>query len=204
MKTHMSKSPVDLSKFEPRFGNQFGSNRLFYNPRGFWYSCGESWIRHMLKKEQYASYYFYQLDTSKLNICHIKTLADLDAFNKRYFNKEANDLAHIIDWIRVKEDYDGLEICPFITGKYSELFKEIHDTLSFDEKDKISNLLFRDAEELREEDFKVLPKKLRTEFKTLLADNPKYIHRMWCIGWEVASGVIWKNYSKLSLKPLTL
>jgi hypothetical protein len=204
VKIHMSTRPVDLSHFEPRHGNQFRLNRLFYNPRGFWYSCGDSWVRHMLTSEKdYSAYHFYSLDTSRLRICQIKTLADLDAFNRKYHNPEAIDLAHIIDWMRVKEEYDGLEICPFPSGKYSDLFRVIHATLPVDMKGKISDILFRGRDDMREEDFKGLSPTIRTGLKELLVDSPKFAHRMWCIGWEVQSGVIWKNYSKVGLTSVT-
>ncbi len=199
---HMSKKPIKAGELKPVHGNQFRMNPLFYNPRGLWYSCGDTWIRHMISNEERSNYYFYSIDTSKLKICRLSTLAELDAFNEKFINREAIDLAHIIDWMRVKKEYDGLQICPFLSGKYGEMFKYIHDNVNVEGKGKINDLFFN--EERGEEDFAVVPKKYRGEMKRLLADNPKYLHRMWCIGWEVASGVIWKNYGKMGIESIKL
>jgi len=153
----------------------------------------------MISEDEYKKYFFYSIDAIKLKICKISTLTELDEFNKKYLNKEAIDLAHIVDWMRVKKEYDGLQICPYVLGKYGEMFKYIHNNTSVDVKDKINGLIFN--EERTDADFAAVPTKYRGEMKKLLADNPKYLHRMWCVGWEVASGVIWKNYGKMGVKP---
>ncbi len=202
MYTHMSKKKIDINMLEPRYGNQFRTNPLFYNPRGLWYSYGDSWIRHMINKEEYSKYYFYEFDITGLKICKISTLAELDAFNLKYLNKEAIDLAHVVDWMKVKEEYDGLQICPYLSGKYSDMFTYIHNNMGMDKKVEINGLLFNDERD--DKDFSIIPVKYRNEMKKMCVDNIKYMRRMWCIGWEVPSGVIWKGYGKLNIKQIEL
>ena len=78
MYIHKSNTPLIKSKLIPKYENQFGTNKLFYNPKGLWYSCNNKWDGE--------NQYIYNLDISKLNILKINTLKELDEFNTHYFN----------------------------------------------------------------------------------------------------------------------
>ena len=111
-------------------------------------------------------------------------------FIKKYENINWTIPVNCIDWKRLYNDYDGLEICPYLANKmkYGKLFETIHHKLSFKLKENIST-----------KKISGLPPKIKTELSELYEDDPKYLKRMWCVGWELSSGVIWKNYSKLKI-----
>jgi hypothetical protein len=197
MYIHVSDKEVDITKFKPIYKNQFNKNPIFYNPGGLWYSCDMTWADH--SDSHYK--YMYSVDTSNLNICKISTISELDDFNKRYYNSERENLAQIIDWDKVYKEYDGLEICPYLgyKTKYSKLFQYIHHHVSFDGKTNLAEAIkiFWKNGELTEKEWKKIPFKIRDEMRLILKDFPKYLNRIWCIGWELGSGVIWKNYKKV-------
>ena len=106
---------------------------------------------------------------------------------KKYENNAGKTPVESMNWNQIYKDYDGLEICPYLTMKYGKLFQEIHYTLSFKQKIDIA-----------EKKLGKIPAGIKKELNQLFEDNPKYFKRIWCIGWEVGSGVIWKNYAKIA------
>ena len=182
---------------KPRKGNQFRKNVLFYNPRGLWYSYNNSWMEH--NKLDLMDKFLYKVNIDKINIKKLKSVSDLDNFIKKYYNSIS-----IIDWNKVYNDYDGLQIYPFFPNnmKYGKIFTQIHTNLSFDDK-IIIHKIFNNK-------LTIIPKHIPLIIKDFLQKvingkiNKKYLYRIWCIGWEVGSGVIWKNYSKLDLEEILL
>ena len=43
MYIHASDTLINKNNLIPKYENQFGSNKLFYNPKGLWYSCNNKW-----------------------------------------------------------------------------------------------------------------------------------------------------------------
>jgi len=193
MRVHISSKALKKFELRPIYGNQFGANPLFYNPRGLWYTCGEKdWLQHIKEIESgltdsNVTIFKYKLDISKLNIKKIATVKELDDFIKKYENNAGKTPVESMNWNQIYKDYDGLEICPYLTMKYGKLFQEIHYTLSFKQKIDIA-----------EKKLGKIPAGIKKELNQLFEDNPKYFKRIWCIGWEVGSGVIWKNYAKIA------
>ena len=185
MKIHASKEPLPVLKPKSH-GSKFGENALFYNPNGFWYTCGD-----IIWDDRRP--YRYAINTDKLNMRSIGTVTELDTFVQEFMNPHATTIATIVDWKKVYTLYDGLELCPYLGTrmKYSDLFQQIHHYTSFQEKGKIGEYLMERSDSA--------PSQFKDELEKLLHDSPKYRFRIWCIGWEVASGVVWKNYSKLGI-----
>lgn len=188
MKLHVSSTKIKKTELKPKYGNQFGTNPLFYNPKGFWYTCGEDWKEHV--HNLYSTSFLYKVDTTDLNIKKISTVSELDLFIKKYENLNWKIPVECINWESVYNDYDGLEICPYLANniKYGKLFQTIHNNLTFKQKQSIS------IKKISE-----LPPDIEKELYLVFQDNPKYLKRLWCVGWEISSGVVWKNYSKLKI-----
>ena len=196
MYIHASDTLINKNNFIPKYENQFGSNKLFYNPKGLWYSCNNKWNNDRK--------YNYNVNISNLHILKIKTLKELDEFNINYFNPNFNSISTIINWDKVYQTYDGLEICPYLIK--NKVMKSLHfsnnDEITFNDKTIINNIILGKR--------KNIPKKYNTDITNFLQNIQnktikdkfifKQISRIWCIGWEIPSGVIWKNYKKLELK----
>ena len=127
---HLSKKPIIKSKLKPTYSNQFGPNKLLYNPIGLWFSCDDNWIKQ--QKLSIENNYLYKLDLLQLKIYYISTLSELDEFIKIYYNPERNSIAYTIDWDRVYNEYDGLSICPYLIK--NKAIKTIVDYSSFKDK----------------------------------------------------------------------
>lgn len=194
MYIHTSNKLIYKSNLIPKYENQLGSNKLFYNPKGLWYSCNNKWDDD--------SKYTYNVNISNLNILKINTLKNLDEFNINYFNPNFNSMSTIINWNKVYQTYDGLQICPDIIK--NKAMKSLHfsDNLTFNDKTIINDIILSKRTNI--------PKKYNTDITNFLKNIQKktikdksifkQISRIWIIGWEIHSGVIWKNYKKLELK----
>ena len=196
MYIHASDTLINKNNLIPKYENQFGSNKLFYNPKGLWYSCNNIWNNDRK--------YNYNINISKLNILKIKTLKELDEFNINYFNPNFNSISTIINWDKVYQTYDVLEICPYLIK--NKVMKSLHFSdngeITFNDKTIINDIILGKRTNI--------PKKYNTDITNFLQNIQnktikdksifKQISRIWCIGWEIPSGVIWKNYKQLDLK----
>jgi len=210
--THISFQKINVKLFVEKFSNHFGLNPLNYNPDGFWYSCNNEWEKNMAVINN--KLFKYKVLTNKLKILKIRNLKELDEFTRIFKNHNASNIANIINWDYVYKTYDGLEMCPFLGSKmkYSKLFRYITVVMSNDDKELINKLLFKKTNEnlnkildkmtleTNIEGYEISKKFFRNEMTKLCKDNNKYIYRLWCFGWEISSGVIWKNYKNLILQ----
>ena len=85
-------------------------------PWGLWYGIGDEWIS-WVKREMpdWETENVFILDLNESNILFIRNYDELVAFEKE-FEFNMYDLARHkqIDWRRVAEKYDGIEIAPYI------------------------------------------------------------------------------------------
>ncbi len=114
------KDKLLLSKkpFAGLWGGGVEQQKSGPKPQGLWYACGGEWIEWMLSEmpEWLRSYkYVYTLDLDYSQMLKIRTLGQLEAFEKRYLSMfEDRDLqGYKIDWREVAEEYGGIEICPY-------------------------------------------------------------------------------------------
>lgn len=163
------------------------------NPNGLWYACDISFYEYIEKQnrtkdknrsdinlETWILTNMYKLNLDKLNICKISTCKELKEFSMKYKNKKYNwDARFGLDYKRVKKDYDGLELCPFITLNCSGVDKYL--------KKSLINYPFYIIKVLFNED-------LTLEEKSTI----------WSLGWDGSTGVIWKNMKKVNYEQITL
>lgn len=143
----------------------------------------------------------------------ISTLNELDEFNKQFYNARFKNISNIINWDEVYKIYDGLQICPYIIKNNNMKLIHFSDIISFDDKIIINNIIvnklkkIQHRNEIQKDDIEKFNN--ISKLKQFLIQiqkgiiTKKEIFRLWCVGWEVASGVIWKNYNKLNLEEIT-
>jgi hypothetical protein len=97
--------------------------RLSGKPNGFWYSCGDDWLRflksEMPDKLKYRLY-VYEVEIDMPKILSLKDGIDLDVFTEKYKDNYSK-FGKIIDWRKVSEEYSGIEICPYVGSRRMKL-----------------------------------------------------------------------------------
>jgi len=66
IKLHASTNKITKTDLKPIYGNNFGTNPLFYNPKGLWYTCGETNWKEYIKNLD-SEYFLYKVDTTDLD-----------------------------------------------------------------------------------------------------------------------------------------
>ena len=89
-------------------------------PRGLWYAVGFGWLDFTTndftsfyeEKEVYA----FEISLSGLNVLRITNYEELVKFEELYLVPNENEYARKFDinWTKVAENYDGIEIAPYI------------------------------------------------------------------------------------------
>ena len=184
LKIHLTIDKINPKKFKSLEGDWGGRDDyvLTYNPNGLWYSCGDSFHKYMFnvwKNDQkiyeifqWAPINIYSLDLKNLKVYKISNCDKFYKFGQKYENPDLEKT--YIDWQKVREKLDGVEICPFITPECSGLKKQRREI------EGLGNLFYR--------------KKLTKKQKSVL----------WSYNWETASGVILNNFDKLEYKKIKL
>ena len=94
---------------------------LYSKPNGFWYEVDGDWRRWCSSEQPnwLADHFLYKIIFGKEKILKINSEADLELFNKEYQYKDPSRLASLyscntyIDWPRICQEYDGIEIAPY-------------------------------------------------------------------------------------------
>ena len=193
---HLANSYIDLSKFEPRYGNIIEESSACYNPKGLWFSCGISWLTDFVKSNSkfnnmvkllsshdnknkgwidlphqvWVPRLIYRLDISKLKIINISNCNEMQLFEKKYYNKNMNTVEEYLNWKKIYKDYDGMIICPYLKDNC------FNNNIGLTDLDDLLKLILK-GNKIEKHDF--------TGF--------------WTTCFEAPSGVIWKNYNNLSL-----
>lgn len=145
------------------------SNNFYKNPQGIWFSCGVSWQKYIGNDPNPWSLatYVYELEPSD-TVLKISSINELKKFINEY-KKNDIKITDIINWNRVKKDYDGLIICPYlgdiIWGKKANKFG-----------------INGDDKQINEYINKVVGNKWK--------DNI-YFTAEWYRHWEEGTGIIW-------------
>lgn len=151
---------------------------IYKNPIGVWISCGLSWQKFIgnSPSQWSLSTYVYEIIPSD-NILKINNVNELEKFIKKYKKTKIHD---IIDWKRVKKDYDGLVICPYLGD-------EIWG------KNAIDFGIYGNAKNIEE----YIQKSVGNKWK-----NDIYYTAEWYRHWETGTGVIWRKSGIKNIKLL--
>lgn len=120
---HFSMNKIE--KLNPVFADASWTNTkksLYYNPIGLWVSHGSSWIDFVetnINQAGTSNLFGY---TYKIEVYDsVKLINSKDEFFKfiKTYKKKPNDIKiyDVIDWSKVKKDYDGLIITPWLGDK---------------------------------------------------------------------------------------
>ena len=88
-------------------------------PRGLWYAIDDSWVEWCLS-ESFGGMgqYLYEVELNpKANILFLTNEDEVISFNDKYTIKEgwiSSFMASFIDWPKVMNDFDGIEINPYL------------------------------------------------------------------------------------------
>ena len=105
------RSPKPFTGFRPVSGQKVG-----LKPRGLWYSCGSSWddwCRWEAPEWITRSPYVYRIEVNLSRMLVIRTAEDFEDFESKYM--VGHQGMSMIDWGAVERDYDGIEICPYLS-----------------------------------------------------------------------------------------
>ena len=121
---HASPKPVE--RFWPPRGIS-PAHQVYGKPPGLWYGFRDEWLKWCMMEqfndEKYS--WFYSVDLSKVNMLFITSDDELGQFESRYgcdgwtMNRLLKNLPREsriddIDWNRVRRDYEGVEIVPYL------------------------------------------------------------------------------------------
>ena len=179
-KLHLSIDKVDISKFKSNDFNYHISS-TYYNPGGLWYSCDVKYYKELMKNgviNKYVQFDWlpinvYILDLKDFNIKNFDSCEDIYDFSDEYKNNK-KDKNTFLNWKKIKKDYDGIEMCPFINYECLGMTKKEVKEFSRDPYDFMTQyLVTRD-----------LTKKQRS--------------LVWSMMWKGSSGVVLKNFNKIN------
>lgn len=108
---HVSTKPIgELRPVEQSSGS--------LKPKGLWYGFGDEWIG-WLKSEMPEWWdeaeYAYKVIPEMANILVINTVEELDQFIDTY------NVGRNIDWVKVAQDYDGIEFPTYSKNRFRNL-----------------------------------------------------------------------------------
>lgn len=111
-RTHcaLSPDPIVLRDVSAETGTKCGVGK----PVGFWYEVDGDWRRWCEAEEFSCGSYIHAVDLGNCNIRKIDSLNKLDDFHRVFIKQDGpHKFITEIDWERVKEQWDGLEIAPY-------------------------------------------------------------------------------------------
>ena len=97
------------------------NQELEFKPNGLWYGIGTAWIdytRDTFPHREQEHMFKIDVDESQMKI--IRTLEDMEEFENEYGVKPPNSYYTYIDYVRVAQDYGGIEIAPYLWVAYGK------------------------------------------------------------------------------------
>ena len=182
---HISIRPIEeIYDSDTLSGSLMGDDSIYNNPYGLWLSCGSEWMK-FIKQSDYKwtiATYIYEITVSN-NVLKISNLRGLKKFIEKYKNSDKIlSIENVINWTRVKKEYDGLIICPYlgdeIWGKYSNELSIVAKNTFGNAKGPGPKVMFNDY----------IKKIIGSKWK-----NNIFFLTEWYRHWEVGSGVIWRK-----------
>ena len=152
-------------------GSWLGSN-LYHNPYGLWFGCGSDWQNYINSPSQWTfSTHLYEIEFTD-NVFKINSVEELKDFINKYKNNDKIlTITNVLNWDKIKEDYDGMVICPYLGYEIWGL--------------KANKMSLRGD-----------PVAINEYIKKLTGDSWKdniFFLAEWYRHWETGSGVIWRS-----------
>lgn len=171
---------VDMTKREGTWLAGYSTSSYEYtyqNPFGIWFSCGNDWLKFAHKTApSFIRPLLYEIIVDFDRVLYINTVHELRKFMRKYLDKEPP----FVNWKRVKRDYDGLIICPYLGHK-------IWNKISFKYN---------------------IPTSLPLKYIQSILGNKIYsidgFMMEWYRHWETGSGVVWNPRSIKSVELLEI
>jgi len=126
---HLSTKPITNFIDTSQKGTTYnGKTNLYYNPVGLYMSCGKNYYdvdvqkahNHFVDDSIYHSY-IYELKINK-SVLQIKNLKGFVRFINKYKYLDSKiKITDVMNWKKIKKEYDGLIICPIL---HKQLFGE--------------------------------------------------------------------------------
>ena len=156
-------------------------NGIYKNPQGIWISCGLAWQDFIggMPSKWSLSTYIYEIIPSQ-TILHISSVKELTEFINKY-KKDKIKIHDIVDWGRVKSEYDGLIICPYLGDKIWG-------------KHAVNFSIWGEDKKLDEYYDKMLGNKWESDI---------YFLAEWYRHWEKSTGIIWRTSGLTDIRLLT-
>lgn len=111
-----------IMSHEPEINFREKTNQeLEFKPNGLWYGIGTAWIdytRDTFPHREQEHMFKIDVDESQMKI--IRTLDDMEEFEKEYGVKQPNSYYTYIDYVKVAQDYGGIEIAPYLGAAYGK------------------------------------------------------------------------------------
>ena len=100
----MSRHPLSLQKREIKQVTDM-------KPKGLWYSFQNEW-KEWVKNEMphWLGEYEYLVNLNDSKVLELKSPKDINQFNKKYGKEK---IVSVIDWHKVSQEYDAIEINPY-------------------------------------------------------------------------------------------
>lgn len=110
-RTHITVKPLRKVRIEKR------PQEIDSKPKGFWYGIDGDWER-WCKGEDWGlskdkENLEFELVLADENILMLSSAAEIDQFHEVYQGHIGGFIRHYIDWPKVCEKYDGIEIAPY-------------------------------------------------------------------------------------------
>lgn len=94
-------------------GSWLDSN-LYHNPLGLWFGCGADWQKYVDFPSVWSfSTHLYEIEIND-SVKKISSVDELKKFINKYKNDKDISVTNVINWEKVKNDYDGIVICPYL------------------------------------------------------------------------------------------
>lgn len=164
-------NPIDYVRDDYMNKESWLGSNLYHNPYGLWFGCGSEWQRFINKPSQWSlSTHLYEIELNP-SVKRISSVKELSKFIDQYKNSNSQiTFTNVLDWERIKEDYDGMVICPYlgyeIWGEKANEFKIVGN-----------------------------PESIDNYVEKLAGDTWKsniFFTAEWYRHWETGSGVVWR------------
>ena len=175
---HLSMKPlsgfIDMSQKGTTY---MGKTNLYYNPIGLYVSCGKNYYDvnvqkahdHFVDDSIYHSYiYELKINTSVLQIKNLKSFINF-IYKYKYPDSKIT-ITDILNWKKIKTQYDGLVICPILHKKL------------FGENKKLLDIY---------QDENIIQEKILEKYGDSWKENLMLLSE-WFRGWR-CQGVIWRQ-----------